>query len=1062
MDYIALSRDLVDAVESGVYIVQSRKFVYVNPFFAKLTGYSREELIGTLSSKLVLPQDRPTVRKKATRNLKSRLGSKPYEYRFIKKNGEIMWVMERVSPIEYMGQQAALGNFVDITERKRLEEALAHSEKTYRTILEQMYDSYYEVDLAGNFTFVNDSVCRNLGYSSEEMVGQSYRFTTPPDDIKPLLLAFNEVFNTGIPNMGFAHGILCKDGTIISVESSISLRENEQGEAIGFRSVSRDITERKKLEEELQQLASVVRHSSELVNLSTSEGKMVFLNEAGARMLGIDQGNIDQFNIMQVIPDHLKEKVQSELLPALLKDGKWEGDLQYLNLKTGLLTDVHAITFAVKGPSTGVPLHFANVSLDITERKRAEAALQDREMKYRLLVETASEVILVVQDFKVKFFNHRAVDLTGYLVDELNDMPFANLVYPDDLEMLAGQHQRRLQGEPFESVYPFKYVTKDGRIGWVEINTALIDWEGRPATLSFLTDITERKRVEDALRESEAQLNALLENAPDGIYIADFKGTFLYGNRRCEEMIGYKREELIGKSLLELNILPGNSLSKAAELIQVHREGKFPRPDEWELVRKDGRLIPVEINTSAVQRGGEKVVIAFVRDISERKKVENALRESEAQYRLLSEHTTDFIWLMDMDLKIKYQSPSVEKIRGFTAQEIIEMPLERSMTPQSLKLATEVFLKEIPGVIADPDYNPVFTLELEVYRRDGTTLWTENKFSVIRDPGGKPISILGEARDITERKLAEEALKESEGKYRSLVENINDVFYILDTRGNITYISPVIERFTQYKVSDLIGKPMVQLVYPEDLPAFSDHFNRLVSGQLEPWECRVLDKDGRVIFVRASSRPLYKGGEIIGITALMTDITERKQMEQKLEEMATHDFLTGLPNRVLLFDRFTIAAALAHRNKARLAIMSLDLDKFKSVNDTLGHDAGDQVLKTISMRLTGIIRASDTLARMGGDEFILVTMEASQMEDATAVAQKVQDSFKEPLVIDSRQIYLSASIGIAIFPEDGQDLKTLTKKSDAAMYYSKGHGRNQFKFFGDGDVGIGEDHRSAD
>jgi len=141
VDYVALSRDLVDAVESGVYIIQSKKFVYVNPFFAKLTGYSREELIGTRYSKFVLPQDRPAVRKKAIRNLKSRVGSRPYEYRFIKKNGEIMWVMERVSPIGYMGQKAALGSFVDITERKRLEEALEHSEKTYRTILEKMNDS---------------------------------------------------------------------------------------------------------------------------------------------------------------------------------------------------------------------------------------------------------------------------------------------------------------------------------------------------------------------------------------------------------------------------------------------------------------------------------------------------------------------------------------------------------------------------------------------------------------------------------------------------------------------------------------------------------------------------------------------------------------------------------------------------------------------------------------------------------------------------------------------------------------------------------------------------------
>ena len=135
--------------------------------------------------------------------------------------------------------------------------------------------------------------------------------------------------------------------------------------------------------------------------------------------------------------------------------------------------------------------------------------------------------------------------------------------------------------------------------------------------------------------------------------------------------------------------------------------------------------------------------------------------------------------------------------------------------------------------------------------------------------------------------------------------------------------------------------------------------------------------------------------------------------------------------------------------------MSLDLDKFKSVNDTLGHGAGDQVLKAIGTRLTGIIRASDTLARMGGDEFILVMLETNQMEDATTIAQKILDSFSQPLLIDGHQLHLSASIGIAIYPEDADDMETLIKKSDAALYYAKGHGRNQFKFYGDGDVQVG-------
>jgi len=193
---------------------------------------------------------------------------------------------------------------------------------------------------------------------------------------------------------------------------------------------------------------------------------------------------------------------------------------------------------------------------------------------------------------------------------------------------------------------------------------------------------------------------------------------------------------------------------------------------------------------------------------------------------------------------------------------------------------------------------------------------------------------------------------------------------------------------------------------------------------------------------------------------LNTELEERKKMAQKLKEMATHDFLTGLPNRILLVDRYSIASALAHRNQDRLAVMSLDIDRFKSINDTLGHDMGDKALKAFSDQLSRIIRASDTLARVGGDEFILMMLETNHMEDATAIARKILESFKEPLYIDGHGIYLSTSIGIAIYPEDATDLETLIKKSDAALYYAKGHGRNNYKFFRDGDVWISGDRKS--
>jgi len=254
----------------------------------------------------------------------------------------------------------------------------------------------------------------------------------------------------------------------------------------------------------------------------------------------------------------------------------------------------------------------------------------------------------------------------------------------------------------------------------------------------------------------------------------------------------------------------------------------------------------------------------------------------------------------------------------------------------------------------------------------------------------------------------------------------------------------------------LVKKSLTRFIFYDDQDIYYHHHRQLFeTGAPQVCELRLVKKDGSLFWARLESTIAQdsENGDTLYYTVI-SNITERKQVEHKLEEMATHDFLTGLPNRALLLDRFAIAAALAHRNKSKLAVMSLDLDNFKSINDTLSHDAGDQVLKVVSTRLTGIIRASDTLARVGGDEFILMVLETNKLEDDAAIAQKILDSFTEPLSINSHQLHLSISIGIAIYPEDAEDLETLTKKSDAAMYFSKGHGRNQFKFFGDGDVQI--------
>jgi diguanylate cyclase (GGDEF)-like protein/PAS domain S-box-containing protein len=323
-------------------------------------------------------------------------------------------------------------------------------------------------------------------------------------------------------------------------------------------------------------------------------------------------------------------------------------------------------------------------------------------------------------------------------------------------------------------------------------------------------------------------------------------------------------------------------------------------------------------------------------------------------------------------------------------------------------------------------------------------------------------------REITERKQLTKKLEHSSSQNKLILDSAGEGILGIDIQGNHTFVNLAATKMLGYEVDELIGKHSHSAWHykkPDGSPYPKEEcpiYKALKDGTTHRIYNEVFwKKDGTNFPVEYTSTPIQEEGKIVGTVVVFNDITERKQVQHKLEEMATHDYLTGLPNRVLLIDRFTVAAALARRNKTRLAVMSLDLDKFKSINDTLGHDIGDRVLRAVGNRLTGALRASDTIARVGGDEFILVMLETNQREDTTVIAQKILDAFIEPLSIDGHQLNLSTSIGIAIYPEDAEDMETLIKKSDAAMYYSKGHGRNKFKFFSDGDVLIGGDYKSA-
>ena len=307
--------------------------------------------------------------------------------------------------------------------------------------------------------------------------------------------------------------------------------------------------------------------------------------------------------------------------------------------------------------------------------------------------------------------------------------------------------------------------------------------------------------------------------------------------------------------------------------------------------------------------------------------------------------------------------------------------------------------------------------------------------------------VLEKQRLVEEKRRAEEALRESEARYRAIVEDQTELICRFLPDGALTFVNEAYCRYFGKKPEELIGHTFMLFISDEDQEIVRKQLTSLSpENPVVTYEHRVVAPNEEIHWQQRSDRAIFdEQGRIIEFQSVGRDVTERVQVEQQLVYMATHDALTGLPNRVMFNDRLTLELAHAQRNRQKLAVMLLDLDHFKDVNDTLGHSVGDQLLQVVGERLTSFLRKSDTVARMGGDEFMLLFPEMARMEDAARIAQKILEVFRKPFVFEGHELHITTSIGIALCPDDGEDIDTLVKNADIAMYRAKEQGRNNYQ-----------------
>ncbi|HXM82471.1 MAG TPA: diguanylate cyclase [Burkholderiales bacterium] len=437
---------------------------------------------------------------------------------------------------------------------------------------------------------------------------------------------------------------------------------------------------------------------------------------------------------------------------------------------------------------------------------------------------------------------------------------------------------------------------------------------------------------------------------------------------------------------------------------------------------------------------------------AERRRIEEALRESEQMFRATFDQAAVGITLVSLDLRYLRVNDKFCEIVGYSQDELRSMGLRDTNAQVGLGEATDFLARLAAGEVAGHQLR-----ERELVRKDGSKVWVAIAASLVRGASGEAPYFVSVIQDISEAKRAAAALRESEERFRRTFELAGSGVAHIGMDRRFLLVNRRLCEILGYSEDELMRLTGRQISHPDDLDLINAQRPRLYAGEIDAVrvEKRYLRKDGSVIWVAltmvverdAAGEPQYE-------IAVFDDITSRKQAEVALREseerfrqLAHYDTLTKLPNRALFYDRLRQTLALAKRKSWTVGVMFIDLDRFKHVNDTLGHAAGDKLLLQVAERLSKSVRASDTVARLGGDEFAVVLSSVTASGDAAVVAQKIIAAFQEPIQVEGHAIAATVSVGVALYPDDSTDQDALIKYADAAMYRSKEAGRNCFRLF---------------
>jgi diguanylate cyclase (GGDEF)-like protein/PAS domain S-box-containing protein len=938
----------------------------------------------------------------------------------------------------------------DMTDFYRAQDIFTASEREMRLLqhaINASSDSIFVIDEQLRFISVNDAACRSLGYSLDELVGLTaldIDADITQEDLDKSVQEIDE-FGSDKPVI-FETRHRSKDGCIFPVEiASTSFFEDGRRYAI---SVARDISERKRAQQALTQSEQAFRSLAE----SSPDGIMRvdlnhhirYLNHKLVQYLELDSADeVIGRRPTEVWHDGRFLAVEKAATRAIEAGESVSVELTTVTADGSI--GYRQILVVPERDTSGCIIGTLAFGRDITTLRQNERRLQ-------YFVDNLPGMAYTFQlsrDGKGSFpyISPRVEEFYGLTPEEAQE-DMATLhshAHPEDrlrIEVAVAESARNLS--------PFHIECRISPSGmperWLDIRSVperqadgSILWTG------IMLDITERKQASEQLRQREQEFRTLAENIPDNVVRWDTQGRYLYLNPTHERTLKRHAQDLLGKPIGEAfpNLFPKVETGIAQVVTTgnpatVQHQPVMVEQDEVRL--HDIKMVPECDNSGRVVS-----VLALGRDMTDLYRLQEAVTASEQIFRSLAENIPDLVVRYDANCRRTFVSPFNERLTNVDLDRVLDnSPLEHWILTTDKKDAA-TFQAHLQQVL---DSGQMDEWELTFSKTNGEVITLEFRATPEFGPDGKTTGALTMARDITARRAMEQQLRMAASVFDTTKEGI----IITDPRGRIFDTNPAFSSITGYARDDALGqRPCLLIPDLHNQSAYRNIWSNLRRDGRWSGEIVSRRKNGERYYLQLCVTAIHdESGKPSYYTTIFSDSTQLKLHEQQLQHIAYHDALTGLPNRLLLGDRLSLAITQARRSGKLLAVLYLDLDNFKPINDNFGHDVGDRVLVEVAQRLSNSLRDSDTVARLGGDEFVALLADLSDLSECGVTAHRLLDSIAQPIILGEHRLCLSASIGISRYPDDGStDTDILLRYADQAMYLAKTAGRNQFLFYGE-------------